>query len=91
MSGLASRRSPPPRSSRGSLATSLVRRSVVRRSSQGPCIGTIVLIAANELVEHVVRIAAESYEGSVQNVLDAAAAQYAEAITNRRPDEVLAQ
>jgi hypothetical protein len=50
----------------------------------------IVLIPAAELVEHVRRIAARDFAGDVHALLSNTADAYAESVTFRRPDEVLA-
>lgn len=50
----------------------------------------IVLIGARTLADAVYRLANQSYNGDVAALLDTALAQYGDAVTHRRPGEVLA-
>jgi Restriction endonuclease len=51
----------------------------------------IVLIPAVELVDHVRRMASADHDGSVQSLLDAMTSDYPNAVTYRRPEEVLSR
>ena len=51
----------------------------------------VVLIAGGTLVSEVLKLANLVYSGDVQAVLDSATNEYAENVTFRRPEEILAQ
>jgi len=49
----------------------------------------LVLVAGQDLAEHVLQIAARDFDGSLESLLASVINEYPESITSRRPEEVL--